>query len=138
VEMLKYIKWLHCIAGVLCFLFFFCSDGLVFYSEEGNTYESTKTLQSSGSDDDVAVFAIGCICILTALLLILSKSLIYNNVTIVISTLLQLFSMMLIQMGNISATIFIASDIYLIGVFILQVVILTIITRENVRVLRQL
>jgi hypothetical protein len=130
---MKYVKWIYLLEAGFCFLFFYYSNGLAFPTEEDNSYKYVKELFSSGSDDDVAIAVIGFICILTSLTLMISKSIIYVDIVVSISFILQLLSLTLIQMGSIYYTLYVDWNGYLHGTMFSQVTILFIVIRENVK-----
>ncbi len=96
--------------------------------ENGKTSYAHE-LFSSGSDDDVAIAFAGFICVLTSLILMISSSKRYVKIVVIISLLLQLFSLILIQVGSIYYTLFFDWNIYLLGAVMTQVIILFIAFR---------
>ena len=126
---LKHIKWLYLVEGLFCYLFFYHSNGLAFSTNDG--YQYVNELYSSGSDDDVAIMLVGLICGLTIILLLISKSLIYTNVIVALSLILQLLSLIIIQVGSIYITLFQDFNVYLYGIVIAQLLILGVLFKEN-------
>lgn len=125
------MKWLYTLEAGFCFLFFYYSDALIFLMEEDNSFRFVNELYSSGSDDDVAIALIGFICVLSSLALLISKSIWYVNMVVVISFMLQLLSLTLIQMGSVYYTLYFGWNIYLHGALISQAVILFILIKVN-------
>ena len=130
---MKYVKLLYLLEAGLCFLFFYYSDGLAFPSGQDGSYQFVKELYSSGSQDDIAIFVIGLICLLTFLVLLISKATRFINIVVIVSMILQLLSLILIQMGSIYYTLFFAWNIYLHGIVLSQLTILFIVVKENIK-----
>ena len=129
---MKYVKLLYLLEAGLCFLFFYYSEGLAFPSGEDGSYQFVKELYSSGSEDDIAIFVVGLVCLLTSLILLISKSIRFINAVVVVSMMFQLLSLILIQMGSIYYTLFFAWNIYLHGIVLSQLIILFIVIKVNV------
>ena len=128
--MTKYLKWLYLLEALFCYLFFTFSNGLAF--ESGDGYQYVSELYSSGGEDDLAIALVGVVCVFTAVLLFISKALTYVNVVVIVSLVLQLVSLIMIQMGSIYITLFWDWNIYLFGVILTQMLILGIIAKQNI------
>ena len=123
---LNFVRVLYLIEGSCCWLFFYFSQGLIFYDDQAESYSSVRNLYSSGSQDDVAIWILGFVNMLTFLVLLLKR---YNQkhitVIIIIGAIFQLASLILIQVGSVILTIFIDGNLFLVGAFLSQLLIFT-------------
>jgi hypothetical protein len=116
------LRSLYFISALLCWLFFYFSNGLIFYDESTNSYLSVNTLYTSGSDDDIAIWILGLVNFITFAVLLFKK---YSqqliSIIIALSLVLQMTSLILIQMGSVIITIFVGKDLFLGGMLISQI-----------------
>lgn len=131
---LKNIKYLYFLQGVLCISFFYNGKGLLFFDRNFNTYRSTTSLLSSGGDDDISILLYGIVCILSFIFLVLGQaSNKYIKWVFFVSSVCQLLSLILIQVGSIWATMFYGFDFFLIITLMAQVYIIVLLTMEYLR-----
>jgi hypothetical protein len=128
---MNYIKILYFLEGISCLLFYYFSAGLIFFDEQRKSYELIRSLNSSGGDDDLAIFLVGCFCFVAFIITLLRKYSVYYMLLIVILTsIFQLLSLTLIEVGSLYATIFHGANVYLAAVVTLQITIFIIMIKE--------
>lgn len=101
---MRYIKWLYLLEAIFCILFYNATNGLTYL--EAGELRYTRELFSSGSDDDVSIYLIGIISLLASVISFFVTSSRYLTLISIIVASLQLFSLILIQVGSIFITMF--------------------------------
>ena len=122
---MRYIKWLYLLGTILCVLFNHASDGLTYF--EAGELKYTRELFSSGSDDDVAIYLIGIISLIASVISFFVTSPKYLSLVVIIVAALQLFSLILIEVGSILITIFYSWNFYLLGATLSYFTIISIV-----------
>jgi hypothetical protein len=103
----------YLLQAIFFWLFAYFSDGLFFFDESMQTYKSVKSLYSSGSDDDGAIWLLACFDFVIFLFFLRRGSLRYVSVLMVVSLIFMLFSLTLIQVGSITTTIFVEKSVFI-------------------------
>ena len=130
-KVLNIVRLLFALEAVFSFVFFYRTSGLGYYDE--GDYVLVKSLFSSGSDDDVAIVLMGTICVIIFLILIVKNwSKKAMNWIIAIGFVLQLFALLLIQVGSLIDTIVYGRNFVLLFVVLFQVTILMIAIFKNI------
>ena len=81
-------------------VFFYFGEGLIFFDEQASVYKSVRTLQSSGSDDDISVWLLGIISLIICFVLLLKKkSLKWVVILVCVGISLQSISLLSIEVG---------------------------------------
>lgn len=119
------MKFFYLVQSVAAIAFFYFSSGLLFWDASASSYKYTDSLFSSGSDDDISLFLYGVVCLLGFLLLLFRKSSInYVFIIFILISILQFFSLLLIQVGSIWLTIFYEGNFFLIITFLMEIAVI--------------
>lgn len=117
------------------FLFYYLTDGLFFFDDQSKSYQSVKSLYSSGSDDDIAIWVLGAICFVVFLILLIKKySLKQLFVIVGIGFIFQVLALLLIEVGSIFSTIIVGRNFYLTVAIVIQSLIFVILIYKGIKV----
>jgi len=108
-----------------CYLFLFHTNGLLFYDDEG--YEYVTNLQSSGSEDNIAFFLVGCLYFLFLVIILMKKwkpSIVL--VMLFLIFIIHLLILAIIQMGSVLTTILVDHNAFLLFLMINPIFLLII------------
>ena len=105
----SFLEVLYLIQVICCFIFIKYTDGFGYM--QGDEFHYTSQLKSSGGEDYVSIYSLGFVTILFFLISIFSK---IKYRVLAFYLLFAYFSLFLIQMGEIDATILHGNFILLI------------------------
>lgn len=120
---IKFFRIGYLMQAFFFWLFFYFSIGLFFFDENTQSYQNVKSLYSSGSDDDIAIWVLAFFDFVIFLLLLRKGSLKYVSGLMVLSVVLTCFSLALIQVGSIITTILVKGSIFLLLGFLIKLLV---------------
>ncbi len=134
---MRVFSLIYFVQGLLFLMSFYFGEGLVFFDEQSGVYKSVKSLQSSGSDDDISIWIQGVASlVISTTLLVKRGSLKWTLVIVSVGIFFQFVSLLLIEVGSVFSTIIVAKDIYLVGAVICQIVAFLLIAVKCLKTLK--
>lgn len=135
---MKNVKWFYLLEGLSCFIFFYGSTGLLYWDEYQKIVVPIRSLQSSGSDDDIAIWINGSICVLAFISMLFTTHSPGKSIVIFVIALgLQIFSVLLIEIGSIYWTIVSGGNLYLATALLSQIIIIGISIKQFLVMLKR-
>jgi hypothetical protein len=126
------LRLLYLIEAICFFSCVYFTEGLL-YLDQSNLAQPVKSLYSSGSEDDVAIWMLGVVGALIFLILLLRKYSVGQLLVIVaVGFVLQLFSIFLIQMGSIVYTITMGKNVFLACGCLAQALVFVMVIRLSI------
>lgn len=111
---------------ISCYQFLYKTKGLGYISN-GRNYNYVNNLQSSGNEDNIVFYLIGCLYVLYFIFLIIKswsiKVIFYSSIVIF---LLQIIFLLGIQVGDVFITITHDQNIFLLSVMVIPILIICI------------